>query len=194
MRRVLVQLALVAATRAALAQDSTATPHLPAGLTVPARILHYARSAAKDFGSPEGGVAYQYGDSVTRLTVYLYARDSTWRGRPAREALQQEVQLFKQALEIERTRGAYEAYQIAFDEPDSIPLVTAGSAFAPGRQVAVALRRQRTIYVSLYYVYAIGNAFVKVRGTVPQARWQQTDIPLFAREFARQASGGAPRP
>jgi hypothetical protein len=45
--------------------------------------------------------------------------------------------------------------------------------------------------LSLYYVYAVGRPLVKARGTVPQADWEQTDIPQSAREFARRAIGGA---
>jgi hypothetical protein len=46
----------------------------------------------------------------------------------------------------------------------------------------------------LFYLYAVGNEWIKVRGTVPLSRWQKTDIPVFARQIAAMAvsPGAAP--
>jgi hypothetical protein len=136
--RLISALALLAIATRALAQDSTATPHLPVGFAAPERVGRYTRGRAYDYGSSEGGVSYQYGDSVTRLTTYFYARDSVLRGRSAREAVVGEVERFKQVLEIERARGAYDEYVVAFDTPDSIPVPsnTGTPTFAPGSSVA----------------------------------------------------------
>jgi hypothetical protein len=79
---------------------------LPPGLTAPERVLNFARGGMRDFGTRELGVSWQYGEGATRLTTFLYARDSVWRGRPAQEALDEEVSRFKQALDIEKGRGS----------------------------------------------------------------------------------------
>jgi len=195
MRHVMIGLALVLSSRAAVGQGTVATPSLPSGLKAPERVLSYTRGEVKDFGTRELGVSYQYGEGATRLTTFLYARDSVWRGRPADEALNEEVSRFKQALEIEKSRGRYEQYTIAVDHRDSVSVTVDGSTrFMPGHMMAVPYRSQGAIYVSFFYVYASGDNWVKIRGTVPQALWQQTTIPLFAPEFARQAVGGTPTP
>ena len=195
MRRVMIGVALVLSSRFASAQGPVATPSLPSGLKAPERVLTYTRGDIKDFGTRELGVSYQYGEGPTRLTTFLYTRDSLWRGRPVDEALSEEVSRFKQALEIEKSRGRYEQYTIAIDHRDSVSVTMDGSTkFLPGHMMAVPYRSQGAIYVSFFYLYAVGDNWVKIRGTVPQSLWQETTIPLFAPEFARQAVGGAPTP
>lgn len=180
-----------AALPAQAADPASSFPNAPADLVAPLRVGRYARGAGKDYGSPEGGVSYDYSGRRTSLTVYFYARDSTLRALAANEALFQETGRFKQVLEIERQRGRWDAYEIAFEEPDSIKV---GGTVLPGRQVAVIIRSGRAMYVSFYYLYAVGNEWIKVRGTVPVAEWQKTDIPIFARQVSAMAisPGDAP--
>lgn len=195
MHRALVGLALLLSSTMAAAQTPVATPNLPPGLTAPERVLTYTRGEVRDFGTRELGVSYQYGQGATRLTTFLYARDSVWRGRPVQEALAEEVSRFKQAIEIEKSRGRYEQYTIAVDHHDSVSVTIDGATkFIPAHVIAVPYRSQGAIFVSFFYLYAFGDYWLKIRGTVPQALWQETTIPLFAPEFVRQTVGGVPAP
>ncbi|HEU6451176.1 MAG TPA: hypothetical protein VFT57_07120, partial [Gemmatimonadaceae bacterium] len=127
----------------------------------------------------------------TSLTVYFYARDSALRRLGATEALIQETGRFKQVLEIECQRGRWDAYEIAFEDRDSVKV---RDTVLPGRQVAVVIRRGKAMYVSLFYLYSVGNEWIEVRGTVPVSGWQTTDIPVFARQVSTMAiSSGAER-
>jgi len=180
-----------AAVPAQAADPTNSFPDAPADLVAPQRVGHYTRGSGKDYGSPEGGVSYDYSSKKTSLTVYFYARDSTLRNLGATEALIQETGRFKQVLEIERQRGRWDAYEIAFDGPDSVKV---SDTVLPGRQVAVVIRRGKAAYVSLFYLYAVGNEWIEVRGTVPVPGWQNTDIPVFARQVSAMAvSSGAER-
>jgi hypothetical protein len=142
------------------------------------------RGPIRDYGTPELGVAYQYspGDS-TRATVYFYQRDKTVRNAAPETALREQANTFKQALEVERARGVYEDYTIAFEGPDSISVE---GRMIPGYQLGYAFRRGTT-YVSFFFLYAVGDAFVKVRGTVPESQWEATDIRSFARDVVARA-------
>ena len=205
-RRIVVLLGLVvcacAPHRGVAVQESTAVPaqsaestpplpNAPADLVAPLRLGHYKRGEARDYGSAQGGVSYDYSDKETSLTVYFYARDTTLRGLGATEALEAETARFKQVLEIERQRGRWDEYKIAFDGRDSVQLK---GRLLPGRQLAFAIKRGQVMAVSLFYLYAVGNEWIKVRGTVPVSRWQKTDIPVFARQVSAMAvsPGAAP--
>jgi hypothetical protein len=152
---------------------------------------HYKRGEAKDYGSAQGGVSYDYSDKETSLTVYFYARDTTLQGLGATEALEAETGRFKQVLEIERQRGRWDEYKVAFDDRDS---VVAKGRVLPGRQLGFVIKKGQAMAVSLFYLYAVGNEWIKVRGTVPVSRWQKTDIPVFAQKVSAMAvsPGGAP--
>jgi hypothetical protein len=154
----------------------------PPGLSAPEQVGRYTRGPLRDYGTSTLGVAYRYsaGDS-TLATVYLYRREEGQRAAPADVALREQASAFKQALGVERERGVYEAYEIAFEGPDSV--LTSGR-WVPGYQIGYAFRRGGANYVSLFFVYAIGDAFIKIRGTVPESQWEQTDLPSFAREVA----------
>jgi hypothetical protein len=49
------------------------------------------------------------------------------------------------------------------------------------------------MYVSLFYLYAVGNEWIEVRGTVPVSKWQRTDIPVFARRLSAMAIADRPK-
>jgi hypothetical protein len=42
----------------------------------------------------------------------------------------------------------------------------------------------------MQYLYLIGGKFVKVRATIPEPGWQQTQVPSFARELALRMARG----
>lgn len=161
-----------------------AYPDAPADLVAPARVGRRTRGKGQDFGSPQGGVAYQYGDRSTSLTVYFFTRDSESRALSATEALQREADRFKAVLEVERQRGRWDAYHIAFDAPDSVQV---DQGYLIGHVIGFAIRRGRDVKVSFYYMYAFGEEWIEVRGTVLEGDWKQTDIPVFAHQVAAMA-------
>jgi hypothetical protein len=178
-----VALLTLAAPGSTPGQEASSRPtNAPPGLSAPEQVGRYTRGALRDYGTPTLGVAYRYsaGDS-TLATVYLYRREEGQRAAPADVALREQASTFKQALGVERGRGVYEAYEIAFEGPDS---VRTSGRWVPGYQIGYVFRRGGADYVSFFFVYAVGDAFVKIRGTVPEAGWEQTDLPSFAREVA----------
>jgi hypothetical protein len=165
-------------------------PSAPSDLIAPLQVGHYKRGEAKDYGSPEGGVSYDYSSKGTSLTVYFYARDSALRRLGAMEALEQETGRFKQVLEIERQRGRWDSYEIAFEDPDSVDVK---SSVLHVRQLGIVIKRGQAMYVSLFYLYAVGDEWIEVRGTVPVSEWQRTDIPVFARQLSAMAVADRPK-
>ena len=58
-------------------------------------------------------------------------------------------------------------------------VLSLGLGGARGREV-----RQGHVHVELQYLYLVWGQLRKVSATVPQATWQQTDVPLFAKGLA----------
>lgn len=172
------------AAAASAPDNSTSYPDAPADLVAPQRVGRYTRGKGQDFGSAQGGVAYQYGNVSTSLTVYFFARDSESRALSAAEALRRKAEQFKAVLEIERQRGRWDAYRIAFDRPDSVQLE---HSYLPGHVIGFAIKRGTDVKASFYYVYAFGEEWIEVRGTVVHGDWKQTDIPVFAHQIAAMA-------
>lgn len=181
----------------AAAPAATPAPVAVLALPAPAQVGRYIRGARRDFGSPELGVSYVYADSAdsgaVRLNAYFYERGPDARDLPAADALAREVAGFREALEVERARGVLDAYTIATGGADTVAVPGSARRAVPGYWLAVPLRRRGQVYVSFYHVYAVGNGFVKVRGTVPEAGWGARGIPEFARALVRQVLG-APGP
>jgi hypothetical protein len=79
-------------------------------------------------------------------------------------------------------RGDYENYEIASEGGDSVMVDNALEL--PGYYVAYVFRRGGWVGVSFFYLFVAGNNRVKVRGTVPENHWQNTDLPSFAHAVA----------
>ena len=82
-----------------------------------------------------------------------------------------------------------QAYEVALEEPDSVPLGP-GRAAVPGRRVAVAVRARGRPLLSWFMLYAVGDGFIKVRATVPAEGFERSDVTEFARALVRQAVAG----
>ena len=169
--------------------DTQHVTHAPPSLRAPEQVGRFTRGELHDFGSAEGGVAYQYSaaEDSTRLTIYLYRRSAEERSATPADAIKGQSETFKQALDIERSRGTFEDYGIAFENKTS---VETKSGELPGYEIVFALRRNGAVFVSMFFIYAVEDAFIKIRGTVPESRWEQTDIPSFARAFVAEAVSG----
>lgn len=149
------------------------------------------RGERTDFGSPTGGVGYVFAapedSGRTRVNAFFYEREPERRGQPAAEALASGAGTFRQALEVERQRGMVQAYEVALEEPDSVALGGARGA-VPGRRIAVAMRRGGRAFLSWFFLYAVGDGFVKVRATVPAEAWERSDVTDFAHALVQAAA------
>jgi hypothetical protein len=179
----LIALAIVSAP--AIAQD-TPNPQsssAPAGFAAPGQVGRYKLGASHDYGKPNLGVAYQYaladGSADSSFaTLYLYQREENERGWSADSVLATSVAVFKEGLNVMRNRGDYENYQIAFEGRDSV--MVSDVSKLPGYHVAYVFLRGGRAAVSFLYLFVAGNNLVKVRGTVPEGHFQNTDLPSFA--------------
>jgi hypothetical protein len=167
------------------AQSDTTAPSVPKGLHAPGRIGRYVRGDVHDYGTTDLGAAIQYkpdrGRDSSYATLYLYARNSEeigWSGDSVASYL---GHAFKDALEVQVSRGIYDRYSVVFEGRDSI---TTGTTVYPGYYVTYVFRRNDAVAVSFLYLYVVDQALVKIRGTVPSEHWEETDLPSFAHDIA----------
>ena len=185
----LILTALVIVSAPAIAQD-TSNPQsssAPAGFAAPGQVGRYKLGSSHDYGKATLGVAYQYaladGSADSSFaTLYLYQREEAERGWSVDSVLATSVAVFKEGLNVMRNRGDYENYQIASEGRDSVMM--SDVLKLPGYHVAYAFRRGGRTAVSFFYLFVAGNNLVKVRGTVPESHWQNTDLPSFAHAVA----------
>ncbi len=129
-----------------------------------------------------GSVAHRYShESGTRVTVFIYPAGQTSEVSATESLVQQESEKFILALPVGVQRGWYDNFTVAFSEPDS---VQAGNLRISGRGVGAATRKGDRMAIELQYLYLVSGSFIKVRATVPVPGWEDTDVPLFARELA----------
>jgi len=188
--------ALVIASAPAIAQDtSKQSSSAPAGFAAPGQVGRYKLGLSHDYGKAALGVAYQYALSdgsadSSFATLYLYQREEAERGWSVDSVLATSVAVFKQGLNVMRNRGDYENYQIASEGRDSV--MVNDVLTLPGYHVAYTFRRGGRTAVSFFYLFVAGNNLVKVRGTVPESHWQNTDLPSFAHAVAVASVKPAP--
>lgn len=191
-----LRLAHPAASQPAVSQPPAAvaaTVHVLA-LPVPERVGRYVRGERTDYGSPAGGVGYVFAapddSGRTRVNAFFYEREPEHRDQSAADALAGDVAAFREVLEIERQRGAVQAYRVAFEAPDTVQLGSTRGA-VPGTRVAVAIRRGGRAFLSWLFLYAVGDGFVKVRATLPVEEWKKSDVAQFARGLVQAALANA---
>lgn len=172
----------------AAAQTATAPlARAPSAIAAPAKVGEYLRGERHDFKDPTHGVGYRYAPSQktdsSYATVYIYQPvhpDSAW---DTASVIAEQLQAFGQTLQYQRARGAYESYEVAHEEADT---VRAGAHVLPGFRVTYTFRSQGRTAVSFYNVYAVGRTLVKVRGTAPESQSRKTWLPEFARAVAAE--------
>ena len=173
------------AARPLRAQSDTTAPSVPKGLHAPARVGRYVRGDVHDYGTPDLGAAIQYtpdrGRDSSYATLYLYARNAEEHGWSGDSVASYLGHAFKDALEVQVSRGIYDRYSVVFEGRDSI---TVGNTTYPGYYVTYVFRRNDAVAVSFLYLYVVDQALVKVRGTVPSAHWEETDLNIFAHDIA----------
>lgn len=179
--RPIVAAALIGAL--AVAEPRLATGQAP---VPPNKVRSYTLLEARQVEPPGRGTMYRYADTPRlRLDVYVYAIDAATEADSAARvahALRREVAAFKEVLPVGQQRGWYDAYRIAYEQSSDF---TVGRATVPGFTIAYAFRQRGAMYVSFYYVHAVGAYFLKTRATVPEAEYRTSDVPLFVQELIR---------
>ena len=89
---------------------------------------------------------------------------------------------FAQVMPIQVQRGRYDAYEMAFADPQ--PVVT-GRDTIPGFVAGAATRTRGEVSLQMEYLYLVHGQFLKVRATMPHTDWQQARVALFAQDLAR---------
>ena len=131
-----------------------------------------------------GGQLYRFNDrSAAWVTVFVYPipEDVKQTGDSA-EWVVVEGEKFARVLPVLVQRGQYQAYEMAFADPEP---VVAGSDTIPGFAAAAVTRSGGDVSVQLEYIYLVRGRFVKVRATLPENGWQQAPVPLFARDLVQ---------
>lgn len=121
--------------------------------------------------------------SQTILSVIVYdvaadvrvdADSQKWTAR--------EGEKFKAVQDVRASRGQIAAYEVAFSDTTRF---AAGDRTILEHSIAAPVRFPNgAIAVELQYLYLIDGKFVKVRATVPEKGWEETQVPGFARELA----------
>ena len=130
------------------------------------------------------GTNYRFlSPSGSRVSVFVYEAPADVRQGDSRQAwATAEGRKFETTFPVGIQRGWYDQIHLAFSTPDS---AKEGSTVLPGYSVAAAARSRGQNNVEFQYLYLLpNNYFVRVRASVPEGTWTQSDVPLFARELA----------
>ena len=131
-----------------------------------------------------GGTLYRFNDgSGAYLTVFIYpVPDDVKQTDDSGQWVIVEGRKFVQVMPIQVQRGRYDAYEMAFADPEP---VIVGRDTIPGFAAAAVTRSRGVVSVQLEYLYLVRGQFLKVRATLPQENWQKAVAPLFARDLAQ---------
>ena len=125
--------------------------------------------------------------SATILSLIIYEVPSDVKvGDDPQKWTQREGEKFRAVQEIRQNRGQISAFQVAFSDTARI----AGAQQILEHSIAVPTRMPNgAVAVEMQFLYLIGGKFIKVRGTIPEQGWEQTQVPAFARELALRLAG-----
>ncbi len=139
-----------------------------------------------------GGRLYRYnGRSDEYVTVFVYPiPDDVKAARDSVQWVLIEGGKFAQVMPIQVQRGRYDAYEMAFADPQ--PVVT-GHDTIPGFVAGAATRTRGALSLQMEYLYLVHGQFLKIRATMPHKDWQETRVALFAQDLARLLYSKAPR-
>lgn len=170
----MVCLVLPLACQRAAATRPAGNPVSPAS-AMPTELGQFRLTEQRTLG--DGGRLYRYRDTSTVfLTVFRYPITAAAAQRsldPAARA-RWEGENFLRLLPIQQQRGIYTTYQLVVSRPDSVRVA---SRIVPGHMLAVSTLRRAQPEYELQYVYLLGDDFVKVRATIPAAKWPRADLP-----------------
>ena len=169
---------------------TTSTPGLNLYSRIPSQIGAFKLTERATVRGLPSDSLFRFRDgSPTILTVIIYDVAADVRvGDDSQKWTLREGEKFQAVQDIRVNRGQLGAYQLAFSDTTRF---TAGDHHILEHSIATPIRFPNgAIAVDMQYLYLIGGKFVKVRATIPEQGWQQTQVPSFARELAiRMASG-----
>jgi hypothetical protein len=157
---------------------------------VPDRVGDFALTERTAIAGSPNDSAFRFSDgSATRLSVIQYDVDEDVKiGPDSQKWIVGEGEKFQAVQEIRRNRGQIASYVVVFTDTTRLSV---GDRERLEHSTGVSVRlRNDAVVVELQYLYLIGGKFVKVRATVPEQGWQQTEVPTFARELARHLARG----
>ena len=150
-------------------------------MTAPDAFGIYSLSDRKDSGNASDGIAYGYSSTTgEHWTTTFYKRDDL--GTNTGQALNAQLEGFHQVLEYQRAQGIFDSYEIIAADQDLVR--GSGGAVIQGRKLGYVYRKGKTAFVSVLFIYAVRDGYVKIRGTVASETWKQAQPP-FPRDFMK---------
>lgn len=142
------------------------------------------------FQDPLAGTQYGYQENGTEIDLYIYPT-TAWADQmeepTADRLLRGQVEEFRETLKLGPSRGWYDEYEMAFDNPFE---VETESGTLSGYTAAAVLRDGEDLRVSFYYIFLVHGRFVKVRSTLPASEMQTAKTPGFARGVVERLHAG----
>ena len=150
-------------------------------LKAPKAFGTYSLAERKDSGNPSDGIACGYASTTgERWSATFYRREDL--GADTEQALDAQLDGFHQVLEYQRAQGIFDSYEIIAAGQDL--LRGTGGAVIQGRKLGYVYRKGKTAFVSVLFIYAVRDGYVKIRGTVDSETWKQAQPP-FPRDFMK---------
>lgn len=161
--------------------------HTGACPSIPASVNSFKLTEQDRFDDPALGSSYRFTDgSADRVTVFLYPVPSDVEdGTDDQARVDAEGAKFLAAFPIGVQRGWYDAYEIAFADPQPIHLQDQTIA---GFSAAVPTRKDDAITVEVQYLYLVSGCFLKARGSLDGSTWMQSSFPKFAKDLGAAAA------
>jgi hypothetical protein len=141
----------------------------------------YSLSERKDSGNASDGIAHSYTSTTgEHWTATFYARDDL--GADPEQALDAQLEVFRSVLEYQRAQRIFDSYEIIAAGQDLIR--GSGGAVIQGRKLGYVYRKGKTAFVSVLFIYAVRDGYVKIRGTIDSETWKLAQPP-FPRDFMK---------
>lgn len=172
------------------ASEATSGPAANLSARIPAEIGAFRlteRTAVR--GAPTDSL-FRFSDgSRTILSVIIYDVGADVKvDTDSQKWTAREGEKFKEIQDIRVKRGQLAAYVLSFSDTTRFAV---GDRSMLEHAIGTPIRLPNgAIAVDLQYIYLIGGKFVKVRATVPEPGWQQSEVTSFPRELARRMAGG----
>jgi hypothetical protein len=149
-------------------------------LKAPEAFGSYKLTSRKDSGRPTDGIAHNYASPTGESWIAtFYKLERADLGADPDQLLDAQLQVFAQILEYQRQQGLYDTFDVVAAQPDAI---RDGTNVIRGRKLAFIYRKNGAAFVSVFFLYAIRDGFVKIRGTVDTGTWEGGNV-AFPREF-----------
>lgn len=160
-------------------------------LAAPQEVGPFELVDSATFEDPLAGTRYGYQEDGAEIDLYIYPT-TAWADQmeepTADRLLRGQVEEFQETLKLGPSRGWYDEYELAFDDPFE---VETESGTLSGYTAAAVLRSGEDLRVSFYYIFLIDGRFVKVRSTLPASEMQTAKAPGFARRAVELLNAGA---